>query len=80
MNVVSYAQIAFKVVFSRLDQPMHMQSLNVLIQGMCIGWFLWEIWLFLLEGETIPPFCALPFLPFISIEVNSLCISSLCFK
>ncbi len=38
MNVVSYAQIAFKVVFSRLDQPMHMQSLNVLIQGMCIGW------------------------------------------
>ncbi len=37
--------------------------------------FLWEIWLFLLEGGTIPPFCALLFLPFISIGVNSLCSS-----
>ncbi len=32
-------------------------------------------WLFHLEGGTIPPYCALQFLPFKSIEVNRLCIS-----
>ncbi len=32
-------------------------------------------WLFHLEGGTIPPYCALHFLPFISIGVNCLCIS-----
>ncbi len=35
--------------------------------------FLWEIWLFLLEGGTIPPYCAVQFLPFISIGVSRLC-------
>ncbi len=37
--------------------------------------FLWEIWLFHLEGGTIPPYCALQFLPFISMGANRLCIS-----
>ncbi len=37
--------------------------------------FLWEMWLFHLEGGTIPPYFALQFLPFISIGVNRLCIS-----
>ncbi len=32
-------------------------------------------WLFHLEGGTIPTYCALHFLPFISIGVNCLCIS-----
>ncbi len=32
-------------------------------------------WLFHLEGGTIPPYCALQFLPFISIGVNRPCIS-----
>ncbi len=32
-------------------------------------------WLFRLEGGTILPYCALQFLPFISIGVNHLCIS-----
>ncbi len=32
-------------------------------------------WLFHLEGGTIPPYCALHFLPLISIGVNCLCIS-----
>ncbi len=32
-------------------------------------------WLFRLEGGTIPPYCVLQFLPFISIGVNHLCIS-----
>ncbi len=32
-------------------------------------------WLFHLEGGTIPPYCALQFLPFISIGVNHLCMS-----
>ncbi len=32
-------------------------------------------WLFHLEGGTILPYCALQFLPFISIGVNRLCIS-----
>ncbi len=32
-------------------------------------------WLFNLEDGTIPPYCALQFLPFISIGVNRLCIS-----
>ncbi len=32
-------------------------------------------WLFHLEGETIPPYCALQFIPFISIGVKHLCIS-----
>ncbi len=32
-------------------------------------------WLFHLEGGTIPLYCALKFLPFISIGVNRLCIS-----
>ncbi len=31
-------------------------------------------WLFHLKGGTIPPYCALQFLPFISIGVNRLCI------
>ncbi len=31
-------------------------------------------WLFHLEGGTIPPYCTLHFLPFISIGVNGLCI------
>ncbi len=30
---------------------------------------------FILEGGTIPPYCALQFLPFINIGVNRLCIS-----
>ncbi len=37
--------------------------------------FLCEIWLFHLEGGTIPPYCALQFLPFISKRGNRLCIS-----
>ncbi len=37
--------------------------------------FLWEICLFHLEDGTIPQYCALEFLAFISIGVNSLCIS-----
>ncbi len=32
-------------------------------------------WLFHIEGGTNPPYCALQFLPFISIGVNHLCIS-----
>ncbi len=32
-------------------------------------------WLFHLEGGTIPPYCALQFLPFIRIGVNLLFIS-----
>ncbi len=32
-------------------------------------------WLFHFEGGTIPPYCALQFLPFISIGVKRLCIS-----
>ncbi len=32
-------------------------------------------YLFHLKGGTIPPFCSLQFLPFISIGVNRLCIS-----
>ncbi len=32
-------------------------------------------WLFHLEGRTIPPYCALHLLPFISIGVSCLCIS-----
>ncbi len=32
-------------------------------------------WLFHLDGGTIPTYCVLQFLPFISIGVNSLCIS-----
>ncbi len=32
-------------------------------------------WLFHLEGGTIPSYCALQFLPCISIRVNRLCIS-----
>ncbi len=37
--------------------------------------FLWEIWFFHLESGTIPLYCVLQFLSFISIEVNCLCIS-----
>ncbi len=37
--------------------------------------FLWEICLFHLEGGTFPPYCALQFLPIISIGVNRLFIS-----
>ncbi len=37
--------------------------------------FLWEIWLFHLEGGTVPPYYALQFLPFINKGVNRLCIS-----
>ncbi len=79
MNVVSYAQIALKSIFSGLDQPMRIRIHNVLIQRMYIGCslvrFLWEICLFHLEGGTIPPYCVLQFFPFISIGVNRLCIS-----
>ncbi len=38
MNVVSYAQIVFKSLFFRLDQPMHMRNHNVIILRMCIDW------------------------------------------
>ncbi len=38
MNVVSYAEIEFKKLFFRLDQPMRMRIHTVLIQSMCIVW------------------------------------------
>jgi len=54
MNVVSFAQIAFK---KRIFQARPANAHYVFILHMCIGLvrFLWEIWLFLLEGGTIPP-------------------------
>ncbi len=95
MNVVSYAQIAFKSVFFRLDLPMRMRSSNALMtvhaqlllqsqvsmrtgasNGRCREAITLPIsdWLFHSEGGTIPSYCALHFLPFISIGVNR-CIS-----
>ncbi len=87
INVVSNAQIAFKQLFFRLDQPMRYDCACA-SAGPASG-FLWELelltaaavtlpindWLFHLEGRTIPPYCTLLFLPFISIGVNRLCIS-----
>ncbi len=98
MNVVSYAQIAFKkLIFqSSLDQPMHMHRSNALMtvhahrlvqpqvsmgtgasNACCSDAMTFSIndWLFHLEGGTIPAYCALQCLPFISIGVNRLFLS-----
>ncbi len=56
---------------------MRMQSHNIYsaCASACLIRFLGEIWLFHLEDGTIPPYCMLQFLPFISKAVNHLCIA-----
>ncbi len=77
MNVVSCAQIVFKKLLfqARPANAGHITSLYCACASAGLVRFLLEIWLFLLEGGTIPPYCALQFLPLISIGVNRLCIS-----
>ncbi len=55
---------------------MHMCSSNALMTAYASGCLASGFYggLFHLEGGTIPPHCALHFLPFISIRVNRLCI------
>ncbi len=73
MNVVSYAQIAFKKLIFQARPARGVLYCECSLTG--LDRFLWEICLFHLEGETIPPYCGLQFLLFISIGVNRLCIS-----
>ncbi len=77
MNVVSYAQI--RSIFQARPANAHARSWVLGFyhkQAFCSDAMTLPIsdWLFRLEGGTIPPYCVLQFLPFISIGVNRLCI------